>query len=116
MPTTSQEPTVSATPTVDTAIIPLVKPVKNCTETDKCKRCEGDCDNDEQCEGTLICFQRGNGVRGQQAVPGCYGHDLSRTDWCTLSLFRNDNDGGIFEMLFRTDEPPEERDVEVDDE
>eukprot|EP00542_Grammatophora_oceanica_P009589 CAMPEP_0194032074 /NCGR_PEP_ID=MMETSP0009_2-20130614/5103_1 /TAXON_ID=210454 /ORGANISM="Grammatophora oceanica, Strain CCMP 410" /LENGTH=578 /DNA_ID=CAMNT_0038672413 /DNA_START=262 /DNA_END=1998 /DNA_ORIENTATION=+ len=80
--------------------IPLVKPVRNCTEANPCKRCEGDCDSDEQCEGSLICHQKGRGMRGVQAVPGCIGHDLSRTDWCTLPLYRSSG-GGMFDFLFR---------------
>jgi len=30
-------------------------------------RCEGDCDDDNECEGDLVCYQRNNG----QAIPGC---------------------------------------------
>jgi len=32
-----------------------------------CNVCEGDCDSDSHCEGSLICFQRG----GDSPVPGC---------------------------------------------
>mmetsp|Transcript_23666 Transcript_23666/g.35029 ORF Transcript_23666/g.35029 Transcript_23666/m.35029 type:complete len:613 (-) Transcript_23666:111-1949(-) len=92
--------------------IPLVKPVRECSKENKCKRCEGDCDKDEQCEGSLICFQRDKGLRGQQAVPGCIGHDLSRTDWCAESLSR-DNRGGVFDGLFRDKSPADERDVKA---
>jgi len=42
--------------------------------------CEGDCDNNNDCDGDLICYQREKNV----AVPGCYGGegDNSRTDYC----------------------------------
>jgi hypothetical protein len=42
--------------------------------------CQGDCDVDDDCAGTLECFQRDGG----EAVPGCGGGELdsSRTDYC----------------------------------
>eukprot|EP00980_Cylindrotheca_fusiformis_P005679 scaffold1184_cov132-Cylindrotheca_fusiformis.AAC.100 len=40
--------------------------------------CEGDCDNDSQCQAGLICFQR----TGPIPVPGCRGSDSSLTDYC----------------------------------
>jgi hypothetical protein len=45
--------------------------------------CEGDCDNDSECAGDLVCFQR----RANQAVPGCSGgtSDSSPTDYCVES-------------------------------
>ena len=44
------------------------------------QRCQGDCDNDSQCEGSLLCYQRDE----IEAVPGCEGgeSDTSRTDYC----------------------------------
>jgi hypothetical protein len=33
------------------------------------QECEGDCDDDHQCDVGLVCFQRGQ----NQAVPGCSG-------------------------------------------
>mmetsp|Transcript_9057 Transcript_9057/g.18200 ORF Transcript_9057/g.18200 Transcript_9057/m.18200 type:complete len:840 (+) Transcript_9057:96-2615(+) len=38
--------------------------------------CEGDCDNDDECEGDLICFQRGDAD-----VPGCLGTP-GGSDYC----------------------------------
>ena len=32
------------------------------------KHCEGDCDRDSDCAGTMICMQRSS---GSKAVPGC---------------------------------------------
>lgn len=34
-----------------------------------CKKCQGDCDGDSQCEGSLKCFRRNRYER----VPGCKG-------------------------------------------
>ncbi|KAL7544210.1 hypothetical protein ACHAWF_007590 [Thalassiosira exigua] len=45
--------------------------------------CEGDCDDDWECQGHLVCFQRGSGV----AVPGCSGSDTSKTDYCVHPLW-----------------------------
>ena len=47
--------------------------------------CEGDCDNDNQCEGDLKCFQRS----GFEAVPGCSGQGLSGKDYCYRRLTEN---------------------------
>ena len=44
-----------------------------------CGRCAGDCDNDSECSGDLVCFQR----RGNaQSVPGCIGTTKSDVDYC----------------------------------
>jgi hypothetical protein len=45
--------------------------------------CEGDCDNDSECAGDLVCFTR----RAYQAVPGCSGGvtDSTPTDYCVES-------------------------------
>jgi hypothetical protein len=40
--------------------------------------CQGDCDEDDDCEGDLVCFQRD----GDKPVPGCSGSDGSRSDYC----------------------------------
>ena len=39
---------------------------------------EGDCDNDNECEGDLICFQR----NGFTQVPGCSGNGTESHDYC----------------------------------
>ena len=39
--------------------------------------CEGDCDDDEDCEGNLVCFQRDN-----EEVPGCSGNPGKKHDYC----------------------------------
>eukprot|EP00934_Nitzschia_sp_Nitz4_P004866 Nitzschia sp. Nitz4//scaffold45_size130396//72961//74076//NITZ4_003455-RA/size130396-exonerate_est2genome-gene-0.63-mRNA-1//1//CDS//3329552416//4856//frame0 len=43
-------------------------------------QCEGDCDSDSDCSGSLICYQKDGGSPG--TVPGCSGTDFSRTDFC----------------------------------
>ncbi|EEC48151.1 frustulin 5, partial [Phaeodactylum tricornutum CCAP 1055/1] len=44
------------------------------------KVCQGDCDKDSDCEGSLKCFMRDGG----EAVPGCSGGEsvASRADFC----------------------------------
>ncbi len=43
-------------------------------------QCEGDCDNNSDCQSGLVCFQKDSGGSGQ--VPGCSGRDSSRNDFC----------------------------------
>ena len=43
-------------------------------------KCQGDCDNDNQCIGSLICFQKNSG--GSGIVPGSAGRDTSNNDFC----------------------------------
>jgi hypothetical protein len=40
--------------------------------------CDGDCDNDAECAGDLICFQRS----GTTSVPGCLGEGSPGKDYC----------------------------------
>ena len=55
--------------------------------------CQGDCDYDTDCKGSLICYKRTN----FQSIPGCAGGELeeSRTDFCiedpNALLFSSDN-------------------------
>ena len=41
-------------------------------------RCQGDCDENVDCAGELVCFQRDAG----QAVPGCKGTAVESNDYC----------------------------------
>ena len=42
-------------------------------------KCQGDCDRNSDCEGDLLCFQRG----GATTIPGCAGlAPLDGTDYC----------------------------------
>ncbi|CAB9505692.1 expressed unknown protein [Seminavis robusta] len=42
--------------------------------------CMADCDQDEDCYGNLVCFQRDGG----EPVPGCLGTDRGRSDYCVF--------------------------------
>ena len=46
----------------------------------KLGQCEGDCDKDGDCQGSLVCYQKDQG--GSGIVPGCSGKDTSRNDFC----------------------------------
>merc|ERR1712151_543475 len=48
------------------------------TRPGKLKQCQGNCDNDSQCEKGLKCFQRS----GFTAVPGCTGKGVNHHDYC----------------------------------
>ncbi|CAJ1930817.1 unnamed protein product [Cylindrotheca closterium] len=41
-------------------------------------KCEGDCDGDSDCQGSLKCFER----TGTEAVPGCNGGGFYGIDYC----------------------------------
>lgn len=41
-------------------------------------KCQGDCDTDDECAGTMVCFQR----NGNETVPGCSGNDPTGNDYC----------------------------------
>ena len=60
--------------------IPLNTVVRDCSDSNPCKLCQGNCSNDDECDGALICFQKNAGLPGN--VPGCIGVDVSKTDWC----------------------------------
>eukprot|EP00984_Skeletonema_dohrnii_P018883 scaffold8933_cov78-Skeletonema_dohrnii-CCMP3373.AAC.1 len=47
--------------------------------------CRGDCDDDSQCEGDLVCFQRS----GVEAVPYCTGTATSGFDFCARRPTQN---------------------------
>ena len=50
--------------------------------------CEGDCNSDSDCEGDLICFERGStsSPTRVQPVPGCDGVGPSQKDYCVKPL------------------------------
>ena len=43
-----------------------------------CGLCQGDCDNDGECQGNLVCFQR----TGDEPVAGCSGESSPGWDYC----------------------------------
>jgi len=59
---------------------------ENCDKKDRCDKCRGDCDEDEDCEKNLLCFKRSD----FRPVPGCAGQGTSGTDYC---FDPNDIDG-----------------------
>ena len=50
--------------------------------SDSYSLCEGDCDNDGDCKGELLCFQRSEFTK----VPGCDGEGRRSNDYCVVSL------------------------------
>ena len=63
--------------------LPRVAVTRDCSTTNKCGRCEGHCQSDSECQGSLVCFKKGG--RGK-SIPGCIGVDNSNTDWCTIAV------------------------------
>ena len=41
--------------------------------------CEGDCDSDEDCGASLVCFQRTD----TELIPGCVGTGVEGWDYCS---------------------------------
>jgi hypothetical protein len=91
-----------AAPTISPAPTPLYKEIKYvgnpCSEafplTGKCTECTGDCDDDSDCEGDLLCYQRD----GDEDVPGCVWGDNSAlhkaddSDYCKSFAYIGKND------------------------
>lgn len=51
---------------------------KSCDKKDRCEKCHGDCDEDEDCEKNIFCFRRGD----FELVPGCAGQGSYGTNYC----------------------------------
>ena len=51
-----------------------------CTPSNPCRRCQGDCDNDTDCMGNLVCHQRFNDA--DPPPPGCSGTTWDDADSC----------------------------------
>ena len=68
------------------------------------KKCEGDCDEDSDCEGDLICFHRDKNEF--KSVPGCSGadNDGSRTDYCIDPRDVEDEEVLTYEVVTADDE------------
>ena len=49
---------------------------RGCSATEKCALCEGDCDSDDDCVGSLKCFHRES---SEDLVPGCSQHGLGES-------------------------------------
>ena len=53
--------------------------VEECSTSNPCDRCQGDCDEDAECRGSdLMCFQRGGSTK-DAPVPGCKGVAVTGT-------------------------------------
>mmetsp|Transcript_28095 Transcript_28095/g.62539 ORF Transcript_28095/g.62539 Transcript_28095/m.62539 type:complete len:633 (-) Transcript_28095:1481-3379(-) len=67
------------------------KPPGECTGDDgRCMQCEGDCDNDAECGGGYVCYQR----VANEPVPFCYGVALVDRDYCSLPVDGASTSGG----------------------
>jgi len=58
----------------------------DCSSSNPCNICEGDCDQDEDCQGDFKCLMRSS----SESVPGCFGHGISGIDYC----FKSSTSGG----------------------
>ena len=54
---------------------------RTCTEHSPCQLCEGDCDQDIDCDSNLVCFHRRFGDPLRE-VPGCPGRGVAGGDYC----------------------------------
>ena len=59
------------------------------------RRCEADCDDDDECDSGLLCYQRDD----DEPVPGCNGTPRSGWDYCI-----RESDLELLELM-DTDEP-----------
>eukprot|EP00985_Skeletonema_marinoi_P019741 scaffold11430_cov165-Skeletonema_marinoi.AAC.1 len=92
-PTNAVTPPVTPNPTPTNAPPPPTPPTSTLqlvfTDTgappNPLPECHGDCDDDSQCEGSLVCFQRS----GNEAVPGCTGTATSGADFCAVRATQN---------------------------
>lgn len=50
------------------------------------KRCQADCDSNDECAGDLICFERTGVI---PTVPGCGGEDTYNNDYCIVKSVPN---------------------------
>jgi hypothetical protein len=61
--------------------------------SEKLKACEGDCDDDWDCVGTMVCFQRD----GYSNVPGCKGPGEKDYDYCIDDQLLNEWKYGAYQ-------------------
>eukprot|EP00540_Astrosyne_radiata_P004977 CAMPEP_0116846014 /NCGR_PEP_ID=MMETSP0418-20121206/13602_1 /TAXON_ID=1158023 /ORGANISM="Astrosyne radiata, Strain 13vi08-1A" /LENGTH=270 /DNA_ID=CAMNT_0004477219 /DNA_START=126 /DNA_END=938 /DNA_ORIENTATION=+ len=53
----------------------------SCSSSRPCGKCQGDCDDDSECVGDLICYNR----QKYDPVPGCSGFGTLGFDYCTIA-------------------------------
>jgi hypothetical protein len=104
--TTSQAEEVATTTTTSTSPLLRVREVTKENWDGKTKSkyfplglCEGECDRDRDCQGDLICYQRGAG----DTVPGCSGAPNSNSDFCVDPQVLEAIRQGIFDFDSHTD-------------
>ena len=79
-----------------------------CSSSEKCGKCGGDCDNDDECGAGLKCWQRGSG----NPAPGCAEAGMvSGVDYCYYPAGVNTK----AEVKFVNDSPEAVDTVFVDD-
>jgi hypothetical protein len=80
-PTSTPKPTITQLPPKELVDFGGTPPI----DKFPLRRCEGDCDTDEDCMDGLICFQR----NANETVPGCTGGSSTDllTDFCILDPF-----------------------------
>lgn len=74
--------------------------IQQCTETQQCGLCQGDCDDDSSCMGSLVCFHRtwyqaygevtgclGRGVAGKHGVAGYFVMSTAATRTNRLEFY-----------------------------
>jgi len=62
-------------------LLPLINRDEACTVDGPCDACEGDCDEDEDCRGELMCKSRDHNA-AYKPVAGCLGLGEKGTDYC----------------------------------
>lgn len=79
--------TTTTTSNEEPAADPIPLTLGSCRSSNPCGNCEGDCDNDDQCAGSLRCFyRRGNWDTEDDPVPGCLvggSDDDPGEDYCS---------------------------------
>lgn len=89
MSTTTGADATTTTSTDEAYTMGNLEFARECTESDPCGVCEGDCDNDMQCGDGLKCFSR---VKGSvDLVPGCLGLGIDgefKLCHCVIVSFR----------------------------
>jgi len=65
------------------SLMPVLKRDEACTADDPCDACEGNCDEDEDCKGELMCKNRDH-YFALKPVPGCLGSGEKGSDYCFM--------------------------------
>ena len=63
----------------------VTKGINGCTTSNKCSKCQGDCDSDADCRTGLKCYQRND----KRKITGCFAGgngDVKGWDFCYVSM------------------------------